>query len=1129
MKICTKNSCWHHCHMRKLLLVMKITTFILFVMIMQVSASGFAQRITLSKRAVTFKQLFSEITKQTGYSVFYADDKIDANKKINVDFRNADLKYVLETSFKGLPITYMVEAKKIFVDKKEPSFLDNVIARFHAIDVRGKVVDSLGNGLAGANIVIKGGKGSTITNANGEFFLKNIEEGLLITISYLGYVTRDFKISSEFNYVQLQLSTSLLDQVQVMAYGKTSRRLSTGNISSVTSEDIQKQPVTNPLLALQGRVPGLTIQQTTGMAGGNININLRGRNSFSGGNQPLILVDGIPYGNNIIGVGGPTQNDPVGSISALNLLNTQDIESIEVLKDADATAIYGSRGADGVILITTKKGKTGPSEVTLDVQNGIGQVGRRIKLLNTQQYLTMRFEGLKNDNVSFDDPVYEQYPSLKKINFVDLFGWDSNQNTDWQKEMIGGNAGYQDYQLGFSGGSEFVKYTIGGNYHKETTVFKGSSSDKRANTHFSIQGNSANQRLNISINGSLLSNWNNLPRRDMTQYIALAPNVPVLLDKDGNLNFDPFAAPEFGGDTFYRLANNPYTVLFQRFDAKYNNLITNGDFSYSILPGLNFRASMGYNLLDGTGYTSTNPYSSRFPGYAGSPREANFNKTNVKSIIVEPQVTFNKSIFAGNLDVLLGGTYQLTNASDEIITALGFTNDELMRNLSSANEFIIYNHATSYKYTAAFARMTYNFGNRYIVNVNGRRDGSSRFGPGKQFGNFGSIGTAWIFSEENFIKKGVPFISFGKARFSYGTTGKDSGGDYGYLQLYSNVGGNYQGEKGLVSDGLFNNNFAWEVNKKLELSLETGFLKDRILIQGAFYRNRSSNQLASLPIAEFVGPGYVTTNIPALIENKGLEFQLNTINLKSNNFNWKTSFNISKNRNKLLAFDNLSETVYANLMKVGEPIGMTRLYKMSGVNPESGRYEYITAEGNKTYDPHFINDKTVFLDLTPRFFGGLSNTINFKRFTLDFLFQFVKQKGRNYIFSFNEPPGFIGTGFLANQPVEVLSRWQNTGDQTGIQKFIYNRDSGAQDSYSLAKDSDAGYSDASFIRLKNVSVNYEFPEYLSKSIGVKRLNLFILGQNLFTLTRYKGLDPETQSSSSLPVLRVITAGFHLNF
>jgi TonB-linked SusC/RagA family outer membrane protein len=1094
---------------------MRLIIVILIAGMMQVSAAGFAQKLTYSKKGATLEQIFTEIRKQTGYFVVYADDKIDGNAKLDVKFKDTELKDVLDVISTSQNLTYSFDDKNISVKAKTPSFLERVVDRLAAIDVHGRVVDAEGKALPGASVKVKATGKAVSTDGNGKFFLRGVEEGAVLVVSFIGYVSKEVAAGKEIENIELELSNNILDQVQVIAYGETTQRLNTGNVSIIKSEDIEKQPVNNPLYALQGRVAGLIITPTTGLAGGAVNLQIRGKNSLNQSSDPLIVVDGLPIQNNITGLGG--LSGQLTQFSSFSFINPNDIESIAVLKDADATSIYGSRGANGVILISTKKGRVGQSRIDVNLQTGYGNVPKKMKLLNTSQYLELRKESFAN--VGFKPDVI---PPTLNFN-TDLLLWDQNRNTDWQKELIGGTARYNDFQGAISGGSPLIQYIIGGNYHKETTVFPGNNSDKKGNVRLALTGVSPNQKFRVTVNAFYMSDHNTLPNIDFTRAaLQLPPNAPVPYASDGSINWELLPSGGQGWD-------NPYAQLSKTYTANVNNLLANADMQYEILPSLFLKSTFGFNELKGNSFRKSFPFADRSPDQLNLTATSLFNSTSSNNVNIEPQLNYSRQIGSGELDVLFGGTYQSTKLADQFLNAGGFTSDALMNNLSSATSLTGSNHSSEYRYNAIFARIKYNWNNRYLVNLTARRDGSSRFGPGSQFGNFGSGSAAWIFSEEEFLKSKLPFLSYGKLRFSYGTSGNDGIDNYRYLERYRAIEGQdpYQGIKGYVTTGLFNQYYHWESTRKMEFGLELGLFKDRVFFTTSYFRNRSSNQLADYPAPLTAGPGALVFNLPALIQNTGLEFTLHSDNIKGKNFKWSTDFNFTRNRNKLLSFPNFENTSYYYTYEIGQPFsGFERVYDFVGVDPNSGKYLFKTASGEITNNP---DDNTrrdggkylqVFTD--PKFYGGISNSINYKNFSLDVFVQFSKQKGRNPIMD------FVGVaGQQTNLPIEYLSRWSKAGDIADFQKLFFNTPNEYSRGISRLIQSNANYVDASFIRIKNMSVSYKIAEKYYKQMHLQGLRFYLQGQNIWTFSKYKGLDPETQSTTALPPLRVFTAGVQM--
>jgi len=1067
------------------------------------------QNVTLSAEGMSLSSVFLEIKRQTGYVFWYDKNLIDNHSSVTVEFDRRPLEKALYSILSPLNLDFAIE-KKVIVIKSKPvvsAMADTTKPKAPPGEIKGRVVNSKGEPIAGATVTVQGTRKSTITDANGEFSLAGVDDDAVIQITHVQYEIENITLNGKgIVNATLQIKVSSLDELQVIAYGTTTKRLNTGNVSTVKAEEIEKQPVSNPLATLQGRVPGMIITQQTGMPGGSFSVQIRGQNSIASGNDPLYVIDGVPYPSQLLpNLGGvPWGTSANGSSgSPLSYINPSDIESIDVLKDADATAIYGSRGANGVVLITTKKGKIGKANVTVNMYTGFGKVSRKTDLLNTRQYLDMRYEALSNDGVDINSPSSWS---------PDLTDWDTSAYTNWQKTMIGGTSHYYDAQISVSGGTTIVQYLLGGGYHKETDIFPGNYSDQKTSVHFNITTNSSNQKFKAMLSGNYIVDNNKIGYYDLTNQSFLPPNAPDIYNPDGSLNW--------ANDTW----SNPLALLISKYNPTTNNLVSNALLSYKILPTLEFKTSLGYNNMQ-VNEIRTFPISFFPPSYNITTGSSDFTRNNISSWIIEPQVNYQLIIGKGKLTTLLGGTIQKIHTVGEILNANGFTNDAFLENIRAASKIVVQSTTnTQYKYNGAFSRLNYNWQDKYLINITGRRDGSSRFGPGKQFANFGAIGVGWVFSQENFIHKSFPFLSFGKLRASYGSAGNDLIGDYQYITTYSSTAFPYQGVQGLYPNNLFNPDYSWEVNKKLELAIEGGLFKDRIYFAASYYRNRSSNQLVGYPVSRITGFGSVVSNLPALVQNKGFEFLINTTNIKSKSITWTSSVNLTIFSNKLVEFSNLSNTGYARYLIIDQPLNIIKVYHLLGVNDTTGVYQFVDSKGTPTYNPSYPDDATVLINTNPKFYGGFQNNFQFKGFELSVFFQFVKQIGRNYLFSNSYAPGFY---FAQNQSAIVLNRWQKPGDLASIQQYTQSFGSPASIAYEYAQNSDYAFSDASFIRLKNVSFSYRLSDTWAKKWHLQNFRIYFQGQNLLTITNYKGMDPENQSTQSLPPLRVFTFGIQI--
>ena len=970
------------------------------------------------------------------------------------------------------------------------------------IIVQGKVEDSEGP-LIGVTVIVKGTQSATATDINGTFKIK-APKGASLLFDYMGYSAQEREVTSPIMNIKLNQSTESLKEITInTGYYSVKEREQTGSIARITAKEIELSPVVNPLQALQGRLAGVHITQNTGIVGGGFKVEIRGRNSlgddYTGANNPLYIIDGVPH------IDPPVSNNSGfttylfnNMTNVLNGINPKDIESIEILKDADATAIYGSRGANGVVLITTKKGVAGKTRFTINSSTSFSKVGKFMDMMNTQQFNQMRDEAFANDGITVPPP-YE----------YDMVGtWDRNRYTDWQKELIGGTAISKDLSLGVSGGNDYTRFNINLAHGENSTVFPQSGKGfVRNSALINLNHRSQDDKWNINVAANYSVSTNDLPSADLTTpSLLLPPNAPALYQADGSLNWQ--------NGTFF----NPLAPLGKTYNSETRMLVLNTQIGYKITPSTSFKLNAGIttnNLEERilTPHTIYNPIANFTSEHSESQQATN----NSDSFIIEPQLHWEKKWGMHALKALVGGTVQSNNSNMSSITGSNFSSNAFITNIGLAKTKTINNIGNSqYKYTALFARLNYAYNDKYILNVTGRRDGSSRFGANNKFGNFGAVGAAWIFSEESFAKH-LSWLSFGKLRGSYGTTGSDNVGDYMYLDTYTATVALYDGLAGLYPSRLFNPNYSWEKTTKLEATLEFGLFKGRINASVAWYQNRSSNQLIAIQLPKITGFPSVTDNFGATVQNRGWEFSLNTSNLKKANWNWTTNFNISFPENKLIAFPGLEDSTYKNRYVVGKSINSIGVYNYEGIDPNTGLYKFTDYDNNNLIN---ASDKKAFKEVEMKFHGGLQNTLSYKNFSLDFLFQFVKQTNYNY------DHVMIVPGLLSsNYPIEVINRWTPT-NPNGNYTAATTSNPNSFEQITTMWESNRAISDASFIRLKNLSFAYQFS---FPKLGVEMVRLFVQAQNLWTWTNYYGIDPEFIVIGNLPPLRTVSFGAQLTF
>lgn len=1118
------------------ILLMRISYLNIFLLIcsikLLVASPGKSQgientNVNLEFHHAPLKSIFEEIEKQTDFFFIVASEKISTYTQIDLPKRTYTVKEALDLALKGTGLKFRQERNYILIFLSEQSISEMLEAAKSKdkflTTVTGTVRDAdTEQPLSGVNIIVKGTTKGTTTDAAGRFAIDVEDNEDVLLFSFIGFKNFETEVSGRSVLeVVMEIDIKSLQEVEINAgYYNVSEREKTGSISKVSAEVISKQPVTNPLAALQGRMPGVYIQQASGVPGGDFNILIRGQNSLrDGGNQPLYMIDGVPFSTEktfssytdgnfgfTLGSGDESGNYGVSMASPLTSINPSDIESIEILKDADATAIYGSRGANGVVLITTKKGKVGKTTFDLTLYSGVGKT-RTSNLLNTKQFLSLRREAFSNDGIVPTRELGSGYSP-------ELMIWDTTRYTDWQNILIR-PAQTTSIQSSISGGTESTQFLFSLGYRKENSVYPGNFAYQKGSFHLSVNHQSTNKKFRISINLNGTKDNNDLPRPSVSFNSAarvLAPNAPSLYDKNGNLNWE---------NSTWR---NPIADAKQRYNNQVINFTGNSTIGYEILSNFLFKTNVGFSFLESAERT-IHPHTSRDPsnGWTSANSEVNISGGSNQSWTIEPQFNWEKKIAKGKLTLLIGTTIQGQQLKRRADNYKGFPSNALLDNLASASSTFNYEFVQSeYRYNAFFGRLNYNWDGKYILNFTGRRDGSSRFGPGKQFANFGAIGIAWIFSSENFLKVLNSHISFGKLRVSYGSTGSDQIGNYQYLDTYAtnsstNLSDQYQGVTWISPTKLFNFDYAWEVNKKFEVALEIGFLNDRISLVTSYFNNRSSNQLVNFTLPQTTGFTSLLANLPATVENSGIEVEATIVTLQSSPIKWTTSFNLTIPKNELIEFPNLESSAYANHFVVGKPLSITKVYESTGVNSETGLWTFLDVNRDGVISQPEDNKKLTFIgqDL----YGGFNNTLTFRSWSLDIFFQFVKQTGFNNWYTRNVMPGQA-----YNIPSSIIDKkiWRQSGDIADIQRLYSSATNNAEAdrAFNNYSNSDAAISDASFISLKNISLSYSLPQQWLKNI---KCRLYFQGQNQLIITEYEG-DPENQNSGNLAPLKMLTIG-----
>lgn len=1111
---------------------MKMTTFFLLAFLLQVSAKGTAQ-VTLKEKSASLEKVLKKIKQQSGYGFAYDDALLRSKAKpVTVAVDNKPVEEALRLVFdQQNELTYTLNGKIISVKaKEEKKAATGINPGINPMDmssppaditVKGTVKNENGEPIPGASIQIKGTKRGTSADGNGSFTLTNVPDNATLIVSGTNIETVEMRVQGRTELsITTKLKVSELEEVVVgKGYYEEKQRLTVGNTVRVTAKDIEKQPVQDVLQALQGRVTGLNITQTSGIAGSAVAVRIKGQNSIGQGNLPLYLVDGVPMVNRLSAVGS-TGVDVLGNLSEgfgspLSLMDINDIETVDILKDAEATALYGTRAANGAIIITTKKGKSGKTQFNISFQESFSKVTRLSPVLNRRQYLDMRYEAFRNDGLI---PSNNSAASGLNVFAPDLTIWDTTRDENWQKMLLGGTAKNQNLDFDLTGGTSSLSYIFSGSYNRNNSIFSEQLFNQRGSFSFGMNSSSLNNRLKLSLKANYFFDQNLLPPTDLTSVASrLPPIAPPLLNADGSLNW----AIDPSGYSPWASSSHPFSsILLSNYEIKSRVFRNNIQASYSIFPTLTLQLSAGYLRTDRESFWGS-PLEAVAPDVrATRQRAAQYGQGSNITWNMEPQISYTDRIGRGVLTGRVGGTLQQSSETSTTIQGLGYSSDNILRNPAGAPTISVLSPAfNEYKYLGVFGHLNYNISETYIISLNGRRDGSSRFGSNNRFANFGSLGAAWIFTNSNFFKK-QSLLSFGKFRSSYGLTGSDAIGDYSYMSLYTpgSAAIPYLGVSVLTPGAPNNPNLQWEENRKFQLGIDLEFFK-RIRISATYSRNRSSNQIVGYSTPATVGTSNISINQNAIVQNSSIELELNSVNVKNKVFEWSTNFNLTIARNKLVSFPDLAKTPLVNSLIIGQSLRTTRIYRFAGVDPATGLYQFYDRDNNITFTPSAGTDQ-ILVTRFPKYYGGLENNIRYKSLDLSFHFYFIKQIGIA-VYSVGTPGRFLASGLSGNQYTTVLDRWQKPGDHAIIQRFSTST-TGVSTQDNLVRGSDYIFTDASFIRLRNVSLSWKVPSNVLQAVHLRDLRLSLRGENLFTITRYPGNDPENQGNSSLPPLRVLS-------
>lgn len=944
-------------------------------------------------------------------------------------------------------------------------FMISVFSNFafaqNGIRVSGKVIDEANNEpIIGATITVIGGSASTSSDNTGLFTLENVPANSKLRVSYLGYKSQEVIAQAEMT-INLSPETNALEDVVVIGYGAVKRKDVTAAISSVSLEDLDERPIVNANQAIQGKAAGVTVSQPSGAPGGGTSIRIRGTTSFNGSNDPLYVVDGVTVDN-------------------INFLSPNDIADMQILKDASSASIYGSRAANGVILITTKQGRVGNPKITLNALATQNRVTNSITPLNTAQYKEL----------------------MDEIGIVKLPDGLTDQ-TDWFDETFS-NGLTQDYQLSISDGSDRIKYFLSGGYVNDKGIVH-STFYKRYNFRGNIE-NKVRDWLTVNANFSYADyNGNGMVEGTGSNrggVVLSAINTPTFAPI-----MDPFNPKQFYNNFYGLNVTSPLENLATTGNNRNreNRLIGSGSATVHITPGLNFKTLFALDRRNAFSSTFLDPLSTSWGRNQFGEATDSRNMNTV--ITFDNTLTYNKSFDKHNFEAMAGTGWLSSNYTNSYILGSHFRND-LIETLNVANKISwtgTGSSASDWAMMSYFGRLSYNYDGKYLVTANLRSDGSSKLHPSKRWSMFPSVSAAWRLSSEEFLSD-VPWMNDLKLRGGWGQTGNQSGiGDYAYLQRYNIIRSAWF-EEGKTNDlasvtpeNLRTIDLGWERTTQTGVGLDfTGF-NNRLTVNLDYYYKNTTDMLMWVDLPGSGNISQIQRN-EGEMTNRGFETNINADILKGEGLTWSSGFNISFNRNKFTKLvlkpvyfdarttDYVNETVVRN--EAGRPVGGFFGYISEGVNPETGDmiYSDINGDGKVT-----VNDKTYIGDPNPNFTFGFTNNLSYKGLNLNIFIQ-GSQGNDIYNVSRMEMEGMYDG---KNQSTRVLQRWRVPGQVTEVPRAGYDM-----------KNSSYFVEDGSYIRLKNISLSYNIKAPALSKIGINKLAPFISATNLITLTKYTGLDPE---------------------
>ncbi len=1090
----------------KYLIMTKITLILTLIFSTQLFAEGIGQNVTVKFEKTELKKALKVLEEQSPYRFVYKDDVLLKWPRVTLSMENVPLTTVLDKLLENTTLQYQKVGNTLLVLSNGNAGLPDIPL---AVDIKGSVSNTSGDPLQGVTIMEKGTTNGTSSDVRGNFSIDVTSANAILVFSYIGYKSMEISVAGKTRIdIILDEDAKGLQDIVVVGYGTQRKKDLTGSVAQVSSKDLQSVPVYNVGQALQGRASGVSVTNNSGAPGSRIQVRVRGGNSMIGSNDPLYVVDGFPIAGGI------------------NFINPADIESIDILKDASATAIYGARGANGVVMVTTKRGKQGGRN-TFSVSSyyGVQETAKRFKLLDPKQYAIVVNEFLKNDGKA---PYFD-------VNQV------TGPGTDWQ-DAIFRSAPVQNHTLSFSGSGGKTNYALSANYYNQQGIIINSGVQKgsfRLNLDHEVKS-----WLNLAVNLNVSRREQySVPvdngRRGNNMFsgaLSAAPTVPIYDDEGLPVRIGeayPFTDPTDIRNPM--LWDKPY-----KSKTLANTILLNNALNVKITSDLSFTTRLGLEY--------ENSISDGFSPiiYANDRGSASNSTTYWNSFLNENVLTYSKNFdHSQRLTVTGGFTYQTYMSRNAGISVSGFTNNVTENyNLGSAETVNPPSSGVSeWQLVSGLGRVNYSIWDKYYVTASLRSDGSSRFGKDNKWGIFPSGALAWRVSEERFIRENVKFIDNLKLRASYGITGNTALSPYQSLDRMSPVKYIYSGNTesvGYAPSGISNSQLKWETSSELDLGFDLGILNNRLGFTFDYYKKNTHDLLASVPLPPSMGFGSILQNFGE-IQNQGVEFALNA-DIFTGSFKWDVTAQLSMNKNKVIEIAGGSDIITVgqtsglpgyNIARVGQPLGSFYGYKEDGLD-ENGYIKFVDVNKDGSITPL---DRVILGTPYPDFEFGFNSNFSYKNFSLNVFLQGVKGNDIFFATAFTNLNSFQRT---QNQFADLFGNYWTADNPDPHAK--YPRIS----PLTQMRPSDRFIMDGSYLRVKSVQLSYNLPV---EKLGLNWLNyasIYLKATNLFTITNYPGLDPEVNTrgsdsqsiedrlfigtdESGYPNARVFGAGIELRF